>query len=111
MKNDYLEGLIKELRTNKTPFWKRVGADLAKSTRKYPRVNLAKIQKYSVKDTTPVIAGKVLSAGKITDKKTIVAYSFSELAEKKITESGGSALLIEEYLKKNPEAKKAQLLK
>jgi ribosomal protein L18E len=111
MKNDYLDGLIKELRTSNTLVWKRVGADLAKSTRKYPRVNLSKIQKYSQKDTIPVIAGKVLSAGKLADKKTVVAYAFSELAIKKITASGGEAVLIGEYIKKNPEGKKVQLLK
>ncbi len=77
-----------------------VAKELAKPKRKWPSINLKDLQ---LVEGDIVVAGKVLSAGEISDPKKIVAWSFSQKAKEKIEESKGKAILISEEIKKNPE--------
>ena len=110
MKNAHLETIIKTAREQSAPIWKRVGRELSGARRRYPAVNLAKIEKYGKKELVVVVPGKVLGTGQIT-KQTVVAVSFSKIALAKIKKSGGTAELLESYILKNKEGKKVQLLK
>ncbi|HDQ59612.1 MAG TPA: 50S ribosomal protein L18e, partial [Candidatus Woesearchaeota archaeon] len=100
-----LRKLIALLRKNKKGLWKRVANDLAKPTRQRRRVNLARINRSSLDGETVIVPGKVLGDGAISKKITIAAFAFSEIAKKKIKNSGSSHVKIEELLSKNPEAK------
>ena len=61
-----------------------VAKELAKPKRKWPSINLKDLQ---LVEGDIVVAGKVLSAGEISDPKKIVAWSFSQKAKEKIAEA------------------------
>lgn len=76
-----------------------VAKELSKPKRKWATINLKELEHV---DGDVVIAGKVLSAGDLSNKKRIVAWAFSEKAKVKIKESNGEAILLTEEIKKNP---------
>jgi large subunit ribosomal protein L18e len=77
-----------------------VAKELAKPKRRWSAINLKEL---SHVDGDLVIPGKVLSAGELSSKKRIVAWSFSEKAKEKIAQAKGEAVLISEEMKKNPQ--------
>jgi ribosomal protein L18E len=77
-----------------------VAKELAKPKRRWSAINLKEL---SHVDGDLVVAGKVLSAGELSNKKKIVAWSFSEKAKEKIKEAKGEAVLLIEEMKNNPE--------
>ena len=77
-----------------------VAKELAKPKRRWPSVNLKDID--MVKGDV-LIAGKVLSAGVLTEPKKIVAWGVSEKALEKIKEAKGTFVSIIDEVKKNPE--------
>lgn len=85
-----------------------VAKELAKPKRRWPSINLKDLQ---LIDGDVIIAGKVLSAGELNDSKKIVAWSFSQKAKEKISESKGQAILITEEIKKNPELNNLVIIK
>jgi ribosomal protein L18E len=84
-----------------------VAKELARPKRRWPAINLKEID--MVKGDV-LIAGKVLSAGELSEPKRIVAWSFSEKALKKIKETKGSAVLIVDEVKKNAELNGLEIL-
>jgi len=76
-----------------------VAKELSKPKRKWATINLKEL---SHVDGDILVAGKVLSAGELEDKKKIVAWCFSEKAKSKIIESKSEAILITDEMKKNP---------
>ena len=101
--------LLTSLRKNKTGFWKAVGKKLSTPRSNRAAVNLAKLERLGGKETL-VVPGKVLASGELSKKLTIAAYSFSEKAAEKIKAAGGTALSLEDELKKNPQGKKARIV-
>lgn len=108
-----LKNLIVELRKlsskQKIKLWKRIADDLEKSTRQRREVNLYKINKYTKKDETALVPGKVLSLGNLEKKITIAAYKFSAEAKNKINKIG-KAITIRELIKENPKGKKIRII-
>ncbi|MBR9679702.1 MAG: 50S ribosomal protein L18e [Candidatus Altiarchaeota archaeon] len=102
-------GLLTELRKNKTGFWQSVGKRLSTPRKNRVSVNLAKLDRLAGKETL-VVPGKVLASGDLSKKITIAAYNFSEKAIEKISAAGGTALSLEDTLKKNPEGKKVKMV-
>ena len=85
-----------------------VARRLAMPKRKWFAVNLKEIDCI---EGNILVTGKVLSAGEISNKKKVVAWSFSDKALDKIKNVGGEAVLITEEIKKNPELKDLVLVK
>ena len=77
-----------------------VAKELAKPKRRWSAINLKEL---SHVDGDLVVPGKVLSAGELSAKKRIVAWSFSEKAREKITQANGEAILLSDEMKKNPQ--------
>ena len=90
-----VETIIKLKKTNPT-----VAKELARPKRRWPSVNLKDID--MVKGDV-LVAGKVLSAGDLSDGKKIVAWSISEKALDKIKGAKGTFVTIMDEMKKNPE--------
>lgn len=111
-KNQNLSNLITEISIlgKESAFWKRIAKDLKKPTRIQRKVNVDSIEKYAKEKLTVVVPGKVLGVGTITKKVDVVAYSFSKAAITKITKTGGKAILLVKYVKKNPSGKGVQIL-
>ncbi len=108
--NERLLAVLDALRKEQKPFWKRVAELLAKPKRRRIEVNLRKIEKLAKEGDTVVVPGKVLGDGKLTKKVNVVAFSFSESAKRMMKEAGAKYMEIEEYYKKNKEAKDATIL-
>ncbi|MFH1101525.1 MAG: 50S ribosomal protein L18e [Methanobacteriota archaeon] len=112
--NPMLLSLIEELKKasyeQKVPLWKDIAVRLEKPLRNWPVVNLTKIERYVSEKETALIPGKVLSAGTLTKKVTIAAWSFSEKSVEKIKKAGGKHLTLEELMKKNPTGKNIRIV-
>jgi len=108
--NTILQKLIVDLKVLNKPVWRRVATDLEKPNRGRRAVNVERIERCAKAGLTVVVPGKVLSSGVITKKVHVVAFQFSEAAAKKIAKAGGSVSTFAEYIKKNPEGTKVQIL-
>jgi ribosomal protein L18E len=95
MDSDLVEVIIKLKKTNPV-----VAKELARPKRKWPAVNLKDID--MIKGDV-LVAGKILSAGELSEGKKIVAWSASEKALEKIKSVKGTFISIIEEMKKNPE--------
>ena len=105
-----INDLKKQASENDAPIWKDVALRLEKSSKNWPDVNLNRISKYTGEKETALIPGKVLSTGELTKKISIVAWSFSEKSQEKITKAGGKHMSIEELIKNNPKGKDIRIL-
>jgi len=92
-----------------SPLWKRVAEDLNKATRQRTEVNIEKINRFATANETVVVAGKVLSAGKLEKKVSVAAWRFSKVAKEKINKIG-KAMTIEELMESNPSGKGVRIL-
>lgn len=113
VRNEELKKLVSELKKlsidSNVKIWKRIAEDLEKPVRQKRIVNLYKLEKYSKENDTVIVPGKVLGTGDIKHKITVAAFNFSEDALKKISEKG-TALTINEMMKKNPSGKNIKIL-
>jgi large subunit ribosomal protein L18e len=115
MKTDInVQELIVELKKaaseKKVKLWKRIAADLEKSTRMRREVNLYKINKYTKENDIVIVPGKVLGTGDIDHKITVAALSYSESARVKLSSNKSIVYSIAELIKANPQAKNVRIL-
>ncbi|MFP4645301.1 MAG: 50S ribosomal protein L18e [Candidatus Woesearchaeota archaeon] len=114
IKNDYVEELIKELKTlaikEEKPLWKRIATELEKPTRQKREVNIFKIEKFARDGETVIVPGKVLGSGAINKKVTVAALNFSDSARDKILSKKGDALSIQALMEKNPGAENIRIM-
>lgn len=112
--NVYMENLIDALRAKsreeKAPIWRDVAEKLGKSTRQRVEMDLSDIDRNSADKETVVVPGIVLSNGSLTKTVTIAAWKFSEEAARKIKESKGKMITIEELMKENPKGSNVRIL-
>jgi large subunit ribosomal protein L18e len=98
-------------KAKKAPIWEQASKMLGGPTSLKVEVNVGRISRIAGNGTVLFVPGKVLGSG-ILDKKVVVgAFSFSAAAAKKITESGGSAMSVEQFLKKYPSGSGVKLVK
>jgi len=108
--NEQLQGLIRELKKQDAPIWKRVASDLSKPTRNRRVVNLSKINRFSKENEAVLVPGKVLGTGELDHKVTVAAYTFSQQALEKIQKSNGKVYSLYEFMKLNPKGSKTRIL-
>ena len=94
--------LIRELkklsRETGRRFWRRVAEELSSPRRRRRAVNISRINRYAKEGEVVIVPGKVLGAGVLEKKVTVLAESFSEKAYNKIIEAGGKPILLSEVL-------------
>jgi large subunit ribosomal protein L18e len=95
----------------KAPIWSKASLMLASPTGLRVEVNLGRISRIIGDSEAAFVPGKVLGTGLIDKKVVVGAFSFSSSARSKIEASGGSALSIEEFLKKYPKGSGVKLVK
>lgn len=112
--NENLSALVRELKLlsykEEAKIWKRVATDLEKPTRSRRIVNLSKISRFTKPDETIIVPGKVLGAGELNHKITVVAYNFSESAKEMIAKAEGKTMTISELIKINPKGKGIRII-
>lgn len=88
-------------RRNDAPVWKRVAADLRKSSREMREVSLSTIERNADDGDTVVVPGVVTGSGRLTKDITVGAFKFTSGAMEAINEAG-EAVHIEELVDENP---------
>lgn len=104
--NPIVASLIQELRIasreNEAPIWRSISKTLKKPRRQRSEVNISKINRYSDKDDSVIVPGKVLGTGELQHPVTVAAVGFSSRAREKIEAAKGRALTIRELVDENP---------
>jgi len=95
----------------KAPIWSEASALLSNSARTRVEVNIARISRVSEEGEAIFVPGKVLGTGVMGRRVVVGAFAFSSSAKSKIEASGGSALSVEEFLKKYPKGSGVKLVK
>ena len=95
MDSDLVNVIVKLKKTNP-----EIAKEFARPKRRWPAVNLKDID--MIKGDV-LVAGKVPSAGDLSDAKKIVAWSVSEKALEKIKNAKGTFVSVVDEMKKNPE--------
>ncbi|MBT6690019.1 hypothetical protein HN903_04400 [archaeon] len=103
MDSELVNLIVKLKKTNPV-----VAKELARPKRRWPAVNLKDIDMLK---GDVLIAGKVLSAGDLSEPKRIVAWSISEKALGKIKNVKGTFVSIIDEVKKNPELNGLDILR
>ncbi len=93
------------------PIWSEASSLLSNPARTKVEVNLGRISRVAKDGQAVFVPGKVLGDGVIEKKLTIGAFSFSAGARSKIEASGGTALSLEQFLRKYPEGSGVKLVK
>jgi len=103
--------LKKKARENEAPIWRSVAEFLSKPRQSQARVNLSRLNRYTDKSDSVIVAGKVLGAGMIDHPITVAAFRFSDNARKKILSAKGKCLSIPELIKMNPRGTNVKILR
>jgi large subunit ribosomal protein L18e len=94
----------------KAPIWDVASKMLSNPAINRVEVNLGRISRVAKGDHPVFVPGKVLGTGVIDKKVVIGAFSFSSSAKSKIEASGGSALSVQEFLRKFPKGTGVKLV-
>lgn len=94
--------LEKAAKQHKAPVWQVASELLSGTARNRVEVNIGHISRLAKAGQALFVPGKVLGTGLIDKKVVVGAFSFSTSAKSKIRASGGSALSVEQFLKKYP---------
>ncbi len=112
--NPHLGQLIENLKKKSlelnAPIWKAIAKKLEKPTRQRIAVDLSRIERYTTNGETVIIPGIVLSSGQLTKTVNIAAWRFSDSAARKIKETRGKCLTIEELTKENPKGSNVKII-
>jgi large subunit ribosomal protein L18e len=93
------------------PIWNEASKLLSADSRNRVEVNLGRISRVAQEGRALFVPGKVLGTGVVDKKLVIGAFSFSESARSKLESAGGSALTINQFLKKYPKGSGVQLVR
>ncbi len=95
----------------KAPIWTDASSMLSSPASTRVEVNLGRISRLAEDGEAVFVPGKVLGTGVMERKVTVGAFAFSASARSKIEASGGSALSVEDFLKKYPNGSGVKLVK
>jgi large subunit ribosomal protein L18e len=102
--------LRKQSRENDAPIWRDIAERLAKPKRKRAAVNVSRLNRYTEKNQTVVIPGKVLGTGEINHPITVTAFALSRKAEEKINAASGKLLSFADLVKRNPKGSHIKII-
>ena len=85
--------------------WRSLARSLSSARKRRAEVNIAKIAKFAKPGAAVVVPGKVLGSGLLSHALSVGAWSFSDTARKKITDAGGKALTLADFVQEFPEGK------
>jgi large subunit ribosomal protein L18e len=96
---------------NKAPIWKEASALLSSPAGTRVEVNLGRLSRLAKEGEAVFVPGKVLGTGAVAKKLIVGAFAFSAAASSKLASTGGSALTVEEFLKKYPNGSGVRLVR
>lgn len=102
--------LKKQSREQSADIWLCVAEYLAKPSRQRIAVNLSKINRYTDKNSTVVVPGKILASGTLDHEVTVAAFSISEKAKEKLSAAKAKYLTISELVEQNPKGSNVKII-
>jgi large subunit ribosomal protein L18e len=102
--------LKKASKEDNVRIWKSIANSLSKTRSNRSSVNLSRINRYTDKNQTVAVAGKVLGAGMLNHPVKVAAFEFSTTARTKIRDAKGRCLTFPELVKKNPKGSNVKVL-
>jgi large subunit ribosomal protein L18e len=102
--------LRKQNRENQAKIWRDIAERLSKPSRKRIAVNLSRLNRYTQRNETVAVPGKVLGTGELNHPITVAAFNFSAKAKQKITTKRGKCLSFFDLVKKNPKGSKVKII-
>ena len=109
--NPNLRALIRVLKKQEAPFWKKIIDELDTPSRKRTTINLDQLERLVNDGEIVCVPGKVLGTGDINKKITVSALNYSSTAMTKIKNAGGTVLSLEELWKKYPKGSGVRIIK
>jgi large subunit ribosomal protein L18e len=106
-----IEDLKRYAREHEVNIWKEIGRRLESPSKNYAEVNLSRINRYTKLNDVIVVPGKVLGAGVLDHPVTVAAVNFTDLAQRKISATGGAVMTIEELLETLPKGSNVKIIR
>ena len=98
-------------KVQKATIWRDASKLLSGEGKTRVQVNVGRISRVAADGEAVFVPGKVLGTGVIERKVTVGAFNFSSGAKSKIEASGGSALTVEQFIKKFPKGSGVRLVR
>jgi large subunit ribosomal protein L18e len=115
MMNSELKRVIRILNTESKKggkaIWRALADDLNSPKRSRISVNLSRINRNTESGDIVAIPGKVLASGSLSHPLTVAAFSFSNGARQKITQSGSKAIFLVDLLEEKIEPSNIKIIK
>jgi large subunit ribosomal protein L18e len=105
-----IQFLKKQSREKDAAIWLDVAEKLSKPSRQRIAVNLSRINRYTEKDATVIVPGKVLASGTLDHAVTVAAFNASDKAKAKIASAKAKYLSITELVEKNPQGSNVRII-
>jgi large subunit ribosomal protein L18e len=102
--------LKKQSRENKVDIWRDIAKRLGKPRRNRTAVNISRLNRYTQKNETVAVPGKVLGAGEMEHSITVAAFTFSGKAREKIIAARGRCLSFSDLIKKKPNGSNVKII-
>ena len=97
-------------KSNKAPIWRALQEELVGPRANRREINVRRLAEITSADEVVVVPGKVLGTGSLGHKLTVCAFSISETAARKITESGGKVVTFDDLINKHPDGKGVRII-
>ncbi len=95
---------------NKAPIWRALQEELLGPRANRREINIGRLAEISKADDVVIVPGKVLGTGSLGHKVTVCAFSISQSAARKITESGGKVVTFDDLIDKHPDGKGVRII-
>ena len=105
-----IQFLKKQSREKDAGIWLDVAKNLAKPSRQRVAVNLSKINRYTERNATVVVPGKILASGTLDHAITVAAFGASDKAKEKLAAVKATYLSIAELVEKNPQGSNVKII-
>jgi large subunit ribosomal protein L18e len=97
-------------KSSKAPIWRALQEELAGPRANRREINVRRLAKITKAGEVVIIPGKVLGTGSLGHKLTVCAFSISQTAARKITESGGKVVTFDDLINKHPDGKGVRII-
>ena len=95
--------LRRAFKNSKAPIWKSLENELSGPRSNRREVNVSELANITKNNEVVMVPGKVLGSGAIGHRLTVCTFSISESAAKKIIDSGGKIITLDDLIKNHPD--------
>jgi large subunit ribosomal protein L18e len=108
--NNTITSLRNAYKEKKSPIWKALEKKFKNTRSKYSEVNISKLDNITKEGDVVIVPGKVLGSGILEHKIILSAFAISVTALKKIVDSGGKVITINDLVEQYPDGKGVRII-